>query len=210
MAKGFNGFETSPGTPGSKFSGDFVINNTISEQRKFGGIGGSVTIAAENVTSLNGKTFTFYDASNTLVSATCDNSVSMDDSTATVIGVSDTNTVVKLATSINNFLNVAATQEVAEFTATRDSDEVTITRTTINNGAVTLTSEEVGGTLLSGGKITIVGTNSLLGTVPNEQVPFCLNVKGPPTLRQNPNEAGNIPYVVSSGGPALDLVEATE
>ena len=40
--------------------------------------------------------------------------------------------------------------------------------------------------------------------------PVSLAVKGPPSLRRQPDVAGSIPYVVSNGGPALDLVEATE
>ena len=51
-----------------------------------------------------------------------------------------------------------------------------------------------------------------------EQVPLSLGVKGPPSLRRAPQEsldeftdiAGSTPYVNSDGGPALDLVEATE
>ncbi len=43
-----------------------------------------------------------------------------------------------------------------------------------------------------------------------ETPPFSLAVKGPPSLRRQPDVAGSIPYVVSNGGPALDLVEATE
>ena len=43
-----------------------------------------------------------------------------------------------------------------------------------------------------------------------ETPPISLTVKGPPSLRKEVDAVGNIPYVVSNGGPALDLVEATE
>ena len=43
-----------------------------------------------------------------------------------------------------------------------------------------------------------------------ENPPISLSVKGPPSLRKEVDAVGNIPYVVSNGGPALDIVEATE
>jgi len=43
-----------------------------------------------------------------------------------------------------------------------------------------------------------------------ETPPISLTVKGPPSLRRQADVAGSKPYVVSNGGPALDLVEATE
>ena len=40
--------------------------------------------------------------------------------------------------------------------------------------------------------------------------PRILVIKGPPSLRKIKNTDGAKAYVVSNGGPALDLVEATE
>ena len=190
MPNGYERVEGARGTPGQTYKADFTINDTTSKQYKFGGTLAPVTMEVTGLSGINGRTLAFYDAAGLRTLGTCDNSVSMDDSTATVIGVSDTNTLAKLATSINNFLNVAATQGPAEFTATVDGTEFTITRKSINNGVVSITSDAIGGTLVDNDNVELGSEpddnpdgNSLKGVIPNQQAPFSVGIKGPSSLR---------------------------
>jgi hypothetical protein len=68
----------------------------------------------------------------------------------------------------------------------------------------------VGNTTITENLSNATKTNFSGGTGVDVPPPIFLNVKGPPSLRKNVNEAGNIPYIASNGGPALDLVDTTE
>jgi hypothetical protein len=63
--------------------------------------------------------------------------------------------------------------------------EFTVTRSNINNGVVSIASDEFEGELVDEENIQLpVGeTNSLLGTIRTQQAPFSIGIKGPMNLR---------------------------
>ena len=178
-----NGFERIGGIPDIKFQDNFVLNNTISQQHKLGGTLGRVFISAIDITSLNGRSLVFYDAANMGYSAGCDAATTIANSTYDIIGVSDVGSTNDLETAIKNSIEDAISRGLQVIIETYLT-YLRLTRTNINNGVLSLTAEDLTGTLFGNNNIEVIGgANSLEGTVFTQQAPFSLGVKGPATLR---------------------------
>ena len=183
-----DGFERVSGTPTKTFKSDFVLNNTTSQQHKLGGTLGTVTMEATSISSLGTRTLTFYDASGLRYLATCDSGDLYNRGDFETIGTSGIDSTEKLAiaivTSIEDAIDTGIEGQLLQVSVSRNGSEFTVTRSNINNGAVSITSDQIGGTLVDEENVEPVGSgNTLDGTVPNEQVPFSVGIKGPTNLR---------------------------
>jgi len=162
-----NGFERLTPAAGQRLEGNFVIRNTNAEQYHLGGTIGSVTLEVTSISSLGTRTLTFRDVNNVAYSATCAAGTAYASSTHSVIGTSGVDSLTKLAIAITTSIQSAIDNRDLMASVSRDGTEVTIKRSHINNGAVTITTDAIGGTMYDENVelAEVSPTNSLKGKI---------------------------------------------
>ena len=177
-----------------KFEGDFVIQDleNLSDEYTTDGVAATATVTFTGVPT-NGQKITIISTDGTSKEYEKAGSTSAEDLEF------GGGSVGALATGLKTCIEHAEGHN-GKITVSVDGGVVSLTQVTeglAGDRAITENLSNATATNFTGGKNA-------------PPPPLSLSVKGPPSLRRQLDVGGSIPYVVSNGGPALDLVEPTE